>query len=113
MKRTPVKKRRTGKPRRGPMRSKAYREWCAQQYCAIGWLCGSETCSAFMFRADAAHTKNNGMSSKGPDSSCVPLCRKHHRKYDASRAAFEVKYDVDMKKLAEEYYARFLREIKL
>jgi len=50
------------------------------------------------------------MSSKGPDSSCVPLCRKHHREFDSGRKAFEKKYDVDLKKLAAEYFKRFCEE---
>lgn len=107
MKRVPVKKRRS-KPRRGPMRSKAYRDWCAQQFCAI-FANALATCTIFV-PVDPAHTENNGMSSKGPDSSCVPLCRKHHNEYDAGRAAFEAKHGVDMKKIAAEHYERFLRE---
>ena len=60
--------------------------------------------------SDPSHTVNNGMSSKGPDSSCVPLCRKHHREYDAGRKAFEAKYAVDMKALAAEHWKRFCEE---
>ena len=43
------------------------------------------------YSTDPAHTQGNGMSSKGPDSSCVPLCRKHHRDFDSGRKAFEKK----------------------
>jgi hypothetical protein len=50
------------------------------------------------------------MRSKGPDSSCVPLCRKHHDEYDAGRKAFEKKYGVSMKALAAEHYARYQKE---
>lgn len=103
LKRTPVKKRRG--PRRGPMRDPEYLEWLRNQRCCKGVTHGQGT-----MKTQAAHTQNNGMSSKGPDSSCVPLCWACHREYDAGRAAFERKYGVDMKALAAEYYAEYLRQ---
>ena len=60
--------------------------------------------------SDPAHTENNGMRSKGPDSSCAPLCRKHHREYDAGRKAFETKYEIDMKTTAAKYWKRYESE---
>lgn len=57
---------------------------------------------------DTAHTQNNGTSSKGPDSSCAPLCRTHHREYDAGRKAFEKKYGVDMKAVAAAWHKLYL-----
>lgn len=105
----PIPQKRT-KARRGPMRDPAYRRWCRQELCAVGVACGSETCSPFMRQFDPAHTQNNGMRSKGPDSSCVPLCRKHHTEFDTGRAAFEKKYGVDLKQIAREHYARYLEE---
>lgn len=111
LKRVPVKRRRM-KPRKGPMRSKAYREWCNEQWCAVSntvpgvWLEWSGRYSII----DAAHTQNNGTGSKGPDSSCVPLERALHIEYDRDRQAFEEKHSIDMKALAAEHYARFLRE---
>ena len=64
--------------------------------------------------SDPAHTaRNNGLSSKGPDSSCVPLCRIHHREYDAGRAAFEFRYRVDLRELSRIYYQRYLAEKEL
>src|SRR5690349_14876358 len=94
------------KPRRGPMRSPEYRAFIAEEgICAVlARAAGlpkdariSEHLSehlqvAAMFaqrysagcfgRIDPAHTENNGTSSKGPDSSCAPLCRRHHLVYD-------------------------------
>ncbi len=108
MKRTAVKKRRTGKPRRGPLRDVEYRRWLAKRICLLLTQpksrfvgCCDQTIT------DAAHTENNGMGSKGPDSSCVPLCRKHHREYDAGRKTFEKKYGLIMKEIAKEYYAAY------
>lgn len=105
-----VKKRRA-KPRRGPLRSVPYRSWLRNKLCAIetkfetGAMCWYVNAIS-----DAAHTDNNGMGSKGPDSSCGPLCRGHHREYDAGRVAFEKKYGVDMKAIAAELWARYESE---
>lgn len=116
--RTPLKRsrpiaKRRAKPRRGPMRDPEYRKWLRHEcWCVAGLATGSETCSTFAF-SEAAHTRNNGMRSKGPDSSCVPLCRRHHREYDAARKAFEAKYKLDMQKEAERHYRSFRAERSL
>jgi hypothetical protein len=57
---------------------------------------------------DAAHTKNNGMASKGPDSGCAPLCREHHAEYDAGRVVFEAKYSVSMQDEAAVHFAAYV-----
>jgi len=100
------------KPRRGPMRDVGYRQWCCEQPCVVSGIKGDTwivSGSGLWRRAiiDPAHTQNNGMGSKGPDSSCVPLERAYHREYDAGRKAFEKRYVVNMKQLAEEHYARY------
>jgi len=97
------------KARRGPMRDPKYRQWCRYHDCVVQ---PHQDCryAGDGNGSDPAHTQNNGTSSKGPDSSCVPLCRKHHDEYDAGREAFEKKYGVDMKALAAEHYARFCAE---
>ena len=56
---------------------------------------------------DPAHTQNNGGSSKGPDSSCAPLCRAHHMEYDNGREAFEEKYGIDMAREAAIHWEIF------
>lgn len=109
--RTPVRRRRLGKPRRGPLRCKKYREFLSSQICCLyGPGRGVENFECVRLVTDPAHTINNGTSSKGPDSSCVPLCRTHHLEYDSGREAFEKKYSVDMKAIAAQYYARYLEE---
>lgn len=110
-------KRRT-KQRRGPLRDPGYRKYLAGKSCSA--LSDSPNDEAFEgcdywwhgygFATDAAHTENNGMNSKGPDSSCAPLCRKHHREYDAGREAFEKKYRINMKAIAAEHFARYEKE---
>lgn len=103
LKRTPLKRsskpipKRRAKPRRGPLRCPEYRAWLRQRYCL---LCSS-------VQSDAAHTENNGTGSKGPDSSCVPLCRTHHQEYDAGRKAFEKRYSLTMKTEARFYWLEF------
>lgn len=82
------------------MRDKGYRDWIREyRHCAI--CCG--------YPCDPAHTVNNGMRSKGPDSSCAPLCREHHREYDGCRKAFEFKYGINMQEKAAEWYAAYLK----
>jgi hypothetical protein len=98
------------KPRKGPLRDPKYLAWCRAWWCAIYSSNPMALLHDCRLPLDAAHTQNNGMRSKGPDSSCVPLCRKHHHEYDDGRAAFEKKYGVDMKALAAEHYARYLTE---
>lgn len=89
--------RRRSKPRRGPLRSPEYRAWLTIRRCVV---CHRREC-------DPAHTANNGMRSKGADSSCAPLCREHHREYDAGRAAFQDKYQVDMQEAAAAHWFCF------
>ena len=83
-------KRRT-RPRRGPLRCPKFMAWIKTELSCL--VCGRRP-------ADPCHTSNNGTSSKGPDSGCVPLCREHHREFDAGRKAFEAKHRVNMAKIA-------------
>ena len=73
-------------PRRGPARNWRYRAWIRTLPSVVSGGMGCEAC----------HTVNNGMSSKGPCYSCVPLTPEEHRKYDASRKAFEKRHCVSM-----------------
>jgi len=104
------------KARRGPMRDPKYRAWCREQHCvacisSMGGLSSDDAdLSVFGAVIDPAHTERNGQSSKGPDSSCVPLCRFHHELYDNKRQQFYELYQLDMKALAAEHYARYLQE---
>jgi len=101
----PLRKKRA-KPRRGPMRSLTYRIWLTKQGCLICLKLEIPQLGP----TDPAHTENNGTSSKGPDSSCAPLCRHHHREYDAGREGFEKKYGINMRESAASYWRRFQME---
>ena len=57
----------------------------------------------------------SGRSSKGPDSSCIPLCDHHHAEMDGrlstkitTKAAFAAKYGLDLAKEAATHYAAYL-----
>lgn len=108
-----IKRRR--KARRVPegFRDEVYKRWLKQHgVCAVAPIAGMQECRNPMV-VDPAHTaKVNGMSSKGPDSSCAPLCRKHHDLYDAGREAFEKKYGLNMAAIAKRWHERYLRETK-
>lgn len=116
MKRTPIPRKRA-KPRRvSVVRSPEYREYVRTICCTIceklcrtcgGKCIGQGDCVGVW--CDAAHTTNNGMSSKGGDDTCAPLCRVHHAEYDADRKAFERKYGVDMKAVAKAWWELFNR----
>jgi len=65
---------------------------------------------------DPAHTLNNGFSSKGPDSSCIPLCRYHHDEMDGRLSAamttkeqFAAKYSLNLANESAAHYALYLR----
>src|SRR5258707_1007718 len=109
--RKPVKRKRSG-TRRGPWRSRAFRVWISQHFCCVctgnHGPCTGERVSFAV--SQAAHTKRNGMSSKGPDSSCVPLCLHHHLVYDQGRKSFEWFLETDLQALAAKYYAQWLSE---
>lgn len=117
------------KPRRGPLRSPAYRAWIRELGKCPACLVELERAQAsggcglgktpYCYRAafrpgmcDPAHTENGGMGMKGPDSSCSPLCRgfdtpNHHREYDAGRERFQAKYGLDMQAEAAAQWKEF------
>jgi hypothetical protein len=97
--------------RRGPARDRGYMDWLKEN-------CNCAVCRRGPNRfecIDPAHTQNNGSSSKGPDSSCIPLCRMHHLELDGalstrvtSRSAFEAKYGMSLEETAKAHYAAYL-----
>jgi hypothetical protein len=100
--RTPIPRKRV-KPRRGPLRDPQYRELLRGKRCAC--------CQRFGTRwnpVDLAHTENNGMRSKGPDSSCAPLCRMCHNEYDSGREEFERRTGLDMRRIAREHWDSYV-----
>lgn len=120
-------RRKRATPRRGPLRSDEYREWLRERACvacvklrdqATLW---GKLPPALPVRIEAAHTENGGMSMKGPDSGCVPLCAgigspDHHGQYDGrvklpdgsvGKKAFERFYGIDMRREAAIHWKAF------
>lgn len=99
-------------------RNPKYRRWLREREC----VCCRALRASDLVVADsisyAAHTSNNGMRSKGPDSGCAPLCLLHHDQYDGraklpngefgGHANFERFYGLDMKCEAAAHFAVFL-----
>lgn len=109
----PLKKKRKGARRVTADRIPEYRKWIREECKCVACVKIDDPSMPSFMRipvVDPAHTQNNGMRSKGPDSSCAPLCRQHHREYDAGREAFEKRYEIDMKEEAQKVYAAFLIE---
>ena len=53
-----------------PQRNPRYLAWIRTQPCCV---CGSKR------GIEASHTGPHGLGQKSPDSSAIPLCRRHHR----------------------------------
>jgi len=106
--RTPIKRKRATE-RRGPLRCPGYRQYLRLGICAVPGCWPVDVWSEII---DPAHTVNNGTGSKGPDSSCAPLCRNHHREYDSGRKAFESKYRINMQAIAASHWAAYQGEGK-
>jgi hypothetical protein len=112
----PVNRRRPGPKRKGLIRLPDYRAWLNQQPCLAcielrrRALDNEELPPPLPMFSHASHTENNGLSSKGADTSCVSLCPQHHTEYDRNRITFELKYDLVMKQQAAALYARFREE---
>jgi len=103
LRRTPVRRRRRGPPRRGPSeispemwRNEEYRDFLREHgYCIACFL---ETGRRIKGNVVVAHGPVSGTSSKGPDSEAIPLCAgfgtpDHHAlQHRLGWTEFEVKY---------------------
>ncbi len=101
---------RPGKARRvSVVRDRKYLDWLKDNCCCVvGNPVHRKVSLAF---CDPAHGPVNGMSSKGPDTGAIPLCRMHHDEQHAlTWPAFESKYGIDRAAIAAEHYARFKSE---
>jgi hypothetical protein len=124
---SPIKRRR--KPRRWPSdipadswRNPEYRRYLREEGRCVVPGCYSHQLRFGGGICDPAHTEKGGMRQRGPDSSCVPMCRSCHDCYDGktplpkhadgtprprNHAAFEEFYGVDMKAEAAKWWAAF------
>ncbi len=103
------------------VRDQLYMDWLKQRGCVVCSKTNrNSTGNCFIQWGDSepAHTaKNNGRSSKGPDSSCIPLCHQHHAEMDGragtkivTKEQFAAKYNLDLAVISAEHYARFKQE---
>ena len=106
MKRSPVRRRRPGAPRRGPS-DVAANEFRNPQY--LKWLREECTCHVCHdVECDPAHGPVNGTSSKGPDAGAIPLCRYHHREQHKIRwPEFEKRYQFSREREAAVYWTAY------
>jgi hypothetical protein len=95
------------KIRRGPPRDPAYLAWIRTLACTI---CGS------VWRVEAAHTGGDGgISMKGSDYSCVPLCKYCHTAggqayHRIGKREFERKHGINFQALVKALNARWAAE---
>lgn len=105
-----VKARRSSPRRVSVIRSQDYMDWLKDRKCVACAM----TSQAIRLPIDPCHTVNNGAGSKGPDSSCIPLCRHHHDEMDGrlstaitTKDQFAQKYGLDLAKEAEAHWELF------
>ena len=116
-----MRKRRKG-TRRGPAsippeewRNPGYRRFLRED----GWCF---VCSLLVSRGDPmpldtecdpAHGPTLGMSMKGPDSGCIPLCRRHHdEQTKIGWPMFERGYGFDRERVSAVWWAAYLKTRK-
>ena len=125
IRRTPIKRsttpipRRRKRPRRvSVLRDQAYMDWLKKQKCVVCKILKmcyrDRRCASGSGPIDPAHTVSNGRSSKGPDSSCIPLCRHHHDEMDGrlstaitTKEQFAAKYGLDLANEARAHFFAF------
>ncbi len=119
MKRSRPRPKRATPRRTSALRDKPYLVWLKEQRCVVcvtlKMIYRERLCASGAGPIDPAHTENNGRGSKGPDSSCIPLCRHHHDEMDGrlsititTKSAFASKYGLDLEKEATTHYVAFL-----
>ena len=86
MKRTPVRKKRKGPPRRGRVLDPKYLAFIRTLPCVCCNIENWRSCcywvmslAMFTYPSEAAHTGPHGLSQKSNDRTAIPLCAEHHR----------------------------------
>lgn len=108
MKRSPVKKKRTGKPRRGPLRDDQYLDWIRQQRCIVPG-CRQQ------YQTEAAHVGLRGFGQKCSDHETLPLCVEHHREGPSAHHVLGKRFwevhGIDMQTAVEEQRALYVLDL--
>jgi hypothetical protein len=80
----------------------AHRAWVRRHHCSVS--------NCLQLPIECAHVRietDGGVGLKPSDMWTVSLCAQHHREqHDLGERSFELKYDLDLKALAEEFAAR-------
>lgn len=96
-------KRETGK------RSPAHRAWVRSHQCSVP--------GCLSMPIEAAHVRrgtDGGMGQKPSDIWCISLCRDHHtEQHTIGESSFEARHGINMRALAEEFFARSPHRSKL
>lgn len=126
MKRSPLRKRRLGPPRRGPanipanewrnpkylrfLRERGYCSACFPWCLTIADPSQSPRVNRALEQCDPAHGPVNGMGSKGPDSGAIPLCRGHHDdQHHVGWQRFQALYRFSREEVAAAWWKAYLR----
>ncbi len=117
-----VKRRRTGKPRRGVIVDEAYLAWIRQQpciLCALGVAklkeLGWPDPKLQTFPTEAAHVGDRGFGQRAQDRTAIPLCSMvHHREGPKSHHVlgkyFWPIHGLDRHALIQHYNAKYEQE---
>jgi len=100
LKEIPAEKRLKRPARQNPDRNPAHLEWIRSLPCSV---------RGCYYSSQAAHVRLNtggGMGLKPPDKFSAPLCAEHHHEqHQIGHRAFDAKYGLDLRALAEELSA--------
>lgn len=99
--------RQSGKKDEGK-RSPAHRAWVRSHKCCV------PGCDEMPI--ECAHVRrafNSGTGMKPSDAYCVSLCKSHHAASHRGERSFEMKWGIDLLKLAREFYERSPHRRKL
>lgn len=61
---------------------------------------------------DPCHTGPHGTGQKSCDLSAIPLCRKHHREFDANPVKFAERFKLDIPALMQMFNSFYQTKIK-
>ena len=85
------------------------REWCRESRCVLDGVAPNIGCLYYDGRSDPAHVIPVSRGS-GDFDNLISLCRLHHMEQEGRTKAFEAKFGVNLKAIARQTTARFLKE---
>ena len=70
-----------------PVRSEDYKRWIRSWPCLV---CATRR------QIEASHTGPHGLGQKAADTSCVPLCKKHHAELHQGVQDFQERHQIEL-----------------